>query len=405
MALIVQKYGGTSIGSPDKIRNVARRIRQTHFDYDDMVVVVSAMGHTTDELISLAKQVSEKPHPREYDALVSTGENVSAALLAMALQDMGQDAVSLTGFQAGIFTEGHFQRSKIAAVETQRIRNELDLRKIVIVTGFQGYNANHDITTIGRGGSDTSAVVIAASLGCKLCEIYTDVDGVYTTDPRLVKQARKLAEISYDEMLELASLGAKVLHPRAVEIAKENDVELHVRSTFNNQKGTLVKEASHMEIQNPVTGAALNADESIISIQRVPDTPGVAGLVFTRLGDAGINVDMIIQSVEQNAINNITFTVSNNDAELAEKITAEAAKEIGADGVRREDNIAKLSIVGVGMISKPGIAAKMFEVLGENGINIHLISTSEIKISCVINKKEGKRALLLVHKAFELEKD
>jgi aspartate kinase len=402
--ILVQKYGGTSVGTPEKIVNIARRIIESRKKCPNIVVVVSAMGDTTDDLIELIKGITDNPSAREYDALISTGENVSAASMAMALMAQGQDAISLTGPQAGITTSRHYSRAKIEGVDPTRIQNELKAGKVVIVTGFQGLNEQNDVTTIGRGGSDTSAVVLAAALGSYECEIYTDVDGVYTTDPRVVSTAKKLDEISYDEMLELASLGAKVLHPRAVECAKENDIILHVRSSYNNNEGTRVKEVSNLEVHKSVTGITLNEEEAILSILKVSDQPGVAGKVFGQLAEAHINVDMIIQSVEENEINNITFTVSEDDVTEAEKITRDIAESLGANGVRRLDSIAKISIVGVGMISKPGVAAKMFEVLGENKINIHLISTSEIKVSCAIDKEKGKEALELLHKTFELDK-
>lgn len=403
-SIIVQKYGGTSVGSPERIKAVAERIKKTKKSIKNVVVVVSAMGDTTDDLITLAKQVSKKPHPREYDALISTGENISAALVAMALHDMGVDAVSLNGAQAGITTESFHNKAKIINVDTRRMQRELKAGRVVIVTGFQGINDNNDVVTIGRGGSDTSAVVIAAALKAPECEIYTDVDGVYTTDPRIIKNASKLDEITYDEMLELASLGAKVLHPRSVECAKENSIILHVRSSFNSNQGTRVKEAYNMEVNRTVTGVTVNEDEAKISILNVPDHPGVAGTLFMRLAKENINVDMIIQSTERNKKNNITFTVGADELDAAIKTTKAVAKEIKAEGVEHEKAIAKISIVGVGMISKPGVAAQLFHALGEAKINIKLISTSEIKISCAIDKKEAKRALALLHKEFGLDK-
>jgi aspartate kinase len=404
MTLIVQKYGGTSVGSAERIRAVANRVIEAKLKHQDVVVVVSAMGDTTDDLIRLAHDVSDHPSPREYDALISTGENISAALLAMAIEAQGVSAVSLTGPQAGIYTENLYSKAKITKVDPSRIMAELDAGKVVVVTGFQGINDLNDVTTIGRGGSDTSAVVLAATLGAPICEIYTDVDGVYTTDPRIVPEASKLTEISYDEMLELASLGAKVLHPRSVECAKENRVQLHVRSSFKPDEGTLVKEDGQMEVNRPVTGATLNEEEALITIQKLQDRPGVAGHVFTRLAAASVNVDMIIQSSEEDQVNDITFTVQNSDLKTATLITQEVARELGAKGVKFDESVAKVSIVGVGMISKPGIAAKMFSVLADNGINIKLISTSEIKISCAIDRKEARKALRLLHHAFELDK-
>lgn len=404
MSIIVQKYGGTSVGSTERIRAVAKRVIETRMTYANVVVVVSAMGDTTDDLIKMAKEVSDHPSPREYDALISTGENISAAILAMAIQAQGVEAISLSGSQAGIYTENLYSKAKITKVDPARIMKELDEGKVVVVTGFQGINDISDITTIGRGGSDTSAVVLAAALGAPVCEIYTDVDGVYTTDPRIVPEARRLAEISYDEMLELASLGAKVLHPRSVECAKENKITLHVRSSFVSHEGTYVKEDSLMEINKPVTGATLSDEEVMISILKVQDTPGIAGKVFSKLAESAINVDMIVQSTEEDHINNITFTVHQDDLKAATLVGQDIAREINAKGIKYDDSVAKVSIVGVGMISKPGIAARMFRVLGNEGINIKLIATSEIKISCVVDRKDARRALKSLHQEFELHK-
>ena len=298
MEIAVKKFGGTSVGSAKRIQAIAERLVSLH-KTEKQVVVVSAMGDTTDHLITLCKEISSKPSPREFDALVSTGENVSAALLSMAIHELGVDAISLSGPQAGIKTESFYSKAKILDVRPERIYQELDQNKIVIVTGFQGLNEFNDITTIGRGGSDTSAVVLAAALKAKVCDIFTDVDGIYTTDPRVVKEAKKLQEVSYDEMLELASLGAKVLHPRAVECAKENNIILHVRSSFDNEKGTLVKEASDMEVQKPVTGAAIIEEEAIISLLSVKDRPGIASVLFNKLAKENINVDMIVQVLKK----------------------------------------------------------------------------------------------------------
>lgn len=403
-SILVQKFGGTSVGSTERIKRVADRIISSKQRAEHLVVVVSAMGHTTDELVGLSKEISKSPDPREYDALLSTGENISAALVAMALIEKGQPAVSLTGPQAGVKTENMHSKAKILNVDATRIKKELAQGKVVIVTGFQGFNDVNDVTTIGRGGSDTSAVVLAAALGSDECEIFTDVDGVYTTDPRKVKSARKLETISYDEMLELASLGAGVLHPRSVECGKENNVVIHVRTSFDDTEGTRVKEVNTMEASKPVTGVTVNKDEAILSIIGLPDTPGIAGKVFTRLAQKGINVDMIIQSVEQAEKNNISFSVHLDDLDQAKAVTDAIAKELGALKVTSDDSIAKVSAVGVGMISKPGIAAKMFETLGNAGINILRITTSEIKISCAIPRDKAEAALNLLHDAFELEK-
>ncbi|MBT5855905.1 aspartate kinase [bacterium] len=406
MTTVVKKFGGSSVGSIERIQRVADRVIADRKNNARIVVVVSAMGDTTDELVSMAGQISESPDPREYDALISTGENISAALLSMTLISKGQPAISLSGMQAGVMTDGRHVKAKILDVKPQRIEKELDEGKVVIVTGFQGINTkDFNITTIGRGGSDTSAVVLAAALNQSECEIYTDVDGVYTTDPRMEKGARKLTEISYDEMLELASLGAKVLHPRAVEVAKENGIELHVRSSFESSEGTRVKEASSMEVNKPVTGIALKKDEAKLSIIHIPDQPGVAGKVFSTLADAGVNVDMIVQSTEQDGSNTITFTVSKDEYADASKVTNEVATALKAAKVDGDTTIAKVSIVGVGMISKPGIAARMFNCLGKNGINIQLITTSEIKVSCAIDESQGELAVQVLHAEFELDRE
>jgi len=400
--IIVQKFGGTSVGSAERIKAVADRVIASKKQANQVVVVVSAMGDTTNALVKLSKEMSNSPDPREYDALVSTGENVSASLLAMHLIDKGHKAVSLTGPQAGVKTETLHTRAKILDVDTKRIKKELDDGKVVVVTGFQGLNPNQDVTTIGRGGSDTSAVVLAAALNSNECEIYTDVDGIYTTDPRKVKDASKLESISYDEMLELASLGAKVLHPRAVECAKENNIVLHVRSSFDPIEGTRVKESTDMETNKAVTGVTVNEEEAIISVLQIPDNPGNAGILFTKLGDEGVNVDMIIQSAETPNSNDISFTVMENDLEQATKITQKIAKEMGASDVKVVNKVAKISAVGVGMISKPGTAAKMFKALGDLNINILRISTSEIKISCAIPREKAQEALIALHNTFEL---
>lgn len=405
MSILVQKFGGTSVGSPERIKNVAKRVIAAKQKMDHVVVVVSAMGDTTDDLIKLAKKITDKPNPREYDALISTGENISAALLTMAIHAQGHPAISLTGRQAGIYTENTYSRAKILHVDTTRILKELSSGAIVVVTGFQGINDVSDITTIGRGGSDTSAVVLAVALKAMECEIYTDVDGVYTTDPRKIKTAKKIKEISYPEMLELASLGAKVLHPRSVEIAQENNMPLHVRSSFSDVEGTKVKEAKQMEISRAVTGVTLNEEEAMISILDVPDIPGIAGKIFSGLSKVNINVDMIIQSIQENGHNRITFTVNRDDLSQAKEILEEFSKTLkDCQGIQTDINIAKISIVGVGMISKPGIAARMFMALGNENINIKLISTSEIKISCVIELKNAQKALELLHHEFELDK-
>jgi aspartate kinase len=403
MNLIVQKYGGTSVGSVERIQAIAKRIVEAKIKYDHVVVVVSAMGKTTDALVKMAKDIQGTPDPREYDALVSTGENVSASLVSMAIQALGHKAISLNGSQAGVFTENIYSKAKITKVDTTRMVKELEDGKVLIVTGFQGINDISDITTIGRGGSDTSAVVLAAALGAQECEIFTDVDGVYTTDPRLVEKAAKLEEISYDEMLELASLGARVLHPRSVECAKENNIVLHVRSSFKSDEGTRVKEDCKMEATKTVTGVTINEAQSQVSIRDVSDTPGVASKLFGELANNNVNVDMIVQSAERDQVNSITFTIASDDLSEAKTVTEKVAAELACKGITFDDDVAKVSIVGVGMISRPGVAAKMFNTLGDNGININLISTSEIKVSCVIKRDKARLALELLHTAFGLD--
>ena len=401
MTIKVYKFGGTSVGSVDKIQSIADRILAEP-DHQH-VVVVSAMGHTTDQLVELTSKISSAPSPREYDALISTGENVSAALLSMSIIEKGGDAISLNGAQAGIFTSNGHKRAKIMDVKPDRIKSELSQGKVVVVTGFQGVSEYNDVTTIGRGGSDTSAVVLAAALAVDECDIYTDVDGVFTTDPRLVKSATKLAEVSYDEMLELASMGAQVLHPRAVECAKENNITLHVRSSFLANDGTRIKERNAMELNRSVTGIALKRDEAKLSIVGVSDAPGVAGKLFSKLGEHNVNIDMIIQSNEQqNETNNITFTVSEDDYLEAKKVTESMIDVLGAERVDGDTDIVKVSIVGVGMISKPGVAATMFTTLGHHGVNIQLITTSEIKVSCAISSDQADIAVKALHDAFEL---
>ena len=400
--IVVQKFGGTSVGSPEKIKAVANRTANLLSDNKSVVIVVSAMGNTTNQLVELTKEITQNPNPREYDALVSTGENISASLLAMSFQEIGIDAISLTGAQAGIQTQDLHAKAKILTIKTDRIKKELDNNKVVVITGFQGINPNADITTIGRGGSDTSAVALAAALNCNECEIFTDVDGVYTTDPRKVKYAKKLNEVSYEEMLEMASLGATVLHPRAVECAKENKITLHVRSSFELIEGTRVKEVNQLEVSKPVTGVAINENEAIISMIRVPNKPGIAGDIFKELADNGINVDMIIQNVlEDKQSNNISFSIHEDDLELTLNITKSISKKLNCS-VLHDTSIAKISCVGIGMISKPGTAAKMFSALGRESINILRITTSEIKISCAIEQKDAHKALTILHKEFDL---
>jgi len=405
MEVIVHKYGGTSVGTPEKILNVARRIKKVRDEGYELVVVVSAMGHTTDELIDLMHEVTKNPDPREYDMLVSTGEQVSAALLAMALQSIGCSAVSLTGGQAGVVTEDIYKKARIKEIKLDRIKKELKEGKVVVITGFQGIDSKGDIITIGRGGSDTSAVAVAAALKARVCDIYTDVDGVYTTDPRIVPEAKKLKTISYEEMLELASLGAQVLHPRSVECASIYGITIHLRSSTKEDEGTYIEEAGKMEKKEAVRGIALDENIAKIGILKVPDRPGVAAKLFGALAGEKINVDMIVQSIHSGGTQaDMAFTVDRTDIKKAVEVTEKAAKELKAEGVISDADVCKVSLVGVGMVSQPGTASKMFDTLAEEKINIQMISTSEIKISCVIKAEEGKKAVQILHKAFALDK-
>lgn len=405
MALIVHKYGGTSVGTPEKIKDIAKRLARLKKDGNEIVVVVSAMGHTTDELIDLMRGVASSPDPREYDMLVSTGEQVSASLLAMALLELGCPAVSLTGGQAGVITEDIYKKARIKDVKLDRIRKELKDGKIVVITGFQGIDSKGDIITIGRGGSDTSAVAIAAALKADVCDIYTDVDGVYTADPRIVKDARKLESISYDEMLELASLGAQVLHPRSVECARVYGLVIHLRSSSSEAPGTLIKEAGKMEKRESVTGVALDADTAKVGILGIPDKPGIAAKLFGSLAKEHLNVDMIVQSVHSAGTKaDMAFTVKKEEVKKAVEVTERASKELNAEGVISDPNVAKVSIVGVGMVSRPGVAAEMFDALAKEGINIEMITTSEIKISCIVKGDQGKKAVQILHEKFGLSR-
>jgi len=414
MPIVVQKFGGTSVGSVELIKNVAARVTATKAAGNDVVVIVSAMGDATDDLITLMEQVTDNPDPREYDMLLSTGEQVSAALVTMAIHALGFKAVSLTGWQAGVHTEDIPSKARITHIKLDRVQKELNDGKIVIVTGFQGIDSHEDITTIGRGGSDTSAVVIAAALKADVCEIYTDVDGIYTADPRIVKDAKKLKYISYDEMLELASLGAQVLHPRSVECAKNYGLVIHLRSSISDVEGTYISakggsasggKENNMEKKDVVSGVAIDMNIAKVGILKIPDKPGIAAKLFKTLGDEKINVDMIIQSIHSSgSMADMAFTVSKPDAKRAVDVTKRVAAELGAEGVVSDDNVAKVSIVGVGMISNPGVAGIMFDVLGKNGINIEMISTSEIKISCVVKADQAKKAMEALHKEFNLGK-
>jgi aspartate kinase len=405
MALIVQKYGGTSVGDVDRIKNVARRVTQARAAGHDVVVVVSAMAGETDRLIGLAQKMAERPDERELDVILATGEQVSIGLLSLAIQGLGYRARSFTGSQVRIQTDDVHTKARIVSIDADRTRQALAEGEIAIVAGFQGVSAEDEITTLGRGGSDLTAVAMAAALTADVCEIYTDVDGVYTADPNIVSEARKLDRISYDEMLELASLGAKVLQTRSVEYAKNYLVPVHVRSSFNDNPGTMVvKEDTAME-KVVVSGIAYNKQEAKITITRVADRPGIAAALFGRVAEANIVVDMIVQNISQDGSTDISFTVPKTDYARTQEIVRVVLKEIGADKLIGDDKIAKVSIVGVGMRTHSGVAAKMFETLGREKINILMISTSEIKISCIIEAKYTELAVRVLHEAFGLARD
>jgi len=404
MALVVQKYGGTSVANLEKIENVARKVIKTKEEGNDVVVVLSAMAGETNRLIELARQAAEDYDVREYDTLISTGEQVTISLLAMILNRMGYSARSLLGFQVRILTDQAYTQARILGVEDAVLRNELAKGAIVVVAGFQGVDEDNNITTLGRGGSDTSAVALAAALHADVCEIYTDVDGVYTTDPNICSNARLLPKISYDEMLEMARAGAKVLQPRSVELAKKYEVPVYVKSSFTDEGGTLVtKEDKDME-REIVSGVTYDRDQAKITVVRVPDQAGVAARLFTPLAEHNIVVDMIIQNASLEGYTDLTFTVSRKDVKETKRLIEEAAKDVGAAAVEVDDHVAKVSIIGVGMISHSGVAAKMFSSLAKEGINIMMISTSEIKVSCVIQSKYTELAVMVLHDAFALEK-
>jgi len=405
MALIVQKYGGTSVGTVERIQNVARRVAKTFDEGNEVIVIVSAMAGETNRLVALANEISEIPDEREYDVLVSTGEQVTIALLSMCLKSMGYKAKSYLGSQIPMLTDKAYSRARIEEIGDKNIRADLKAGTIVVVAGFQGTDCDGNITTLGRGGSDTSAVAVAAALKADVCEIYTDVDGVYTTDPRIVPEARKIEKISYEEMLEMASLGAKILQIRSVEFAKKYNVVVHVRSSFDDSQGTLVmKEDQEMEAVL-VSGVTFNKDEAKISIFGVPDQPGVASQIFSPLSQNNITVDMIIQNISHQGATDITFTVPKSDCKKALQIIEAVAKDINARGVSHNTNIAKVSIVGVGMRSHSGVATTMFDTLAREGINIEMISTSEIKVSCVISDKYTELAVRILHEAFGLDRE
>jgi aspartate kinase len=405
MALIVQKYGGTSVADLDKIQNVAKRVISVKEEGNDVVVILSAMAGETDRLIQMANDITDNdPSGREYDVLISTGEQVTVSLLAMFLNKMGYGAKSFLGYQIKILTEGSHMKARIAKVDADPIRDELKKGNVVIVAGFQGVDDKNNIMTLGRGGSDTSAVAVAAALKADSCDIFTDVDGVYTTDPNVCEKARKLKKITYDEMLELASAGAKVLHSRSVELAKIYNVPVHVRSSFNNDEGTMVvKEDVDME-KEVVSGVTYDKDQAKVTIARVPDKPGVAAKLFTPLSERNIIVDMIIQNVSTEGYTDLTFTVSKKDIAEVRKILDEVAGDIKACKIDYDDKISKISIVGVGMKSHAGVASRMFAALAAEGINIMMISTSEIKISCAIESKYTELAVRILHDTFGLER-
>ena len=404
MGIVVQKFGGTSVANPEAMRRVAKRAIECKEAGNQVVVVVSAMGDSTDDLLDLMHQVTSKPSKREVDMLLATGEQVSISLVAMTIAEMGYPSISLTGPQVAIWTDDVHGAGKILRVEGTRLFEELALGKIVVVAGFQGRTDRGEVTTLGRGGSDTTAVAVAAAISADICEIFTDVDGVYTTDPRLVPEAKKIKTIGYDEMLEMSSLGALVLQPRSVEYAKNTGVKIHVRSSFNYNEGTIVQESVDMENGLAVKGLALDKNCAKMAIFNLPDKPGIAMKLFSTLADENINVDMIVQSNSRAEFNDISFTIEEDQVNKAFSICQQIKEELGATGASYDDKVAKVSIIGAGMKTNAGTAAKMFEALAEADINIHLISTSEIKISCIIDEVDAKKAVAAIHSKFELEK-
>ena len=401
MALIVQKFGGSSVANAERVFNVARRVVETYDAGNSVVVVVSAQGDTTDDLIAKSKEITNAPSKREMDSFLSAGEQMSMSLLAMAIQELGRSAISLTGWQVGIHTDSQYSAARIKTISSERIMKELDARKIVVVAGFQGVNKYDDVTTLGRGGSDTSAVAVAAALHADKCEIFTDVDGVYTADPRIVPNAKKLDDISYDEMLELASLGANVLHNRSVEMAKKFGVKLVVRSSLNKNEGTVVREVKKVE-QMLVRGVTRDNDVARISICEIEDDPGKAFQVFSLLSRKQINVDVILQSIGRDGTKDISFTTTSEHLQTALDVLNENIDAIGAKRIIHTEDVSKVSIVGAGMVNNPGVATLMFEALYNAGINISMISTSEIKISVLIPKEDAERAVKVIHDKFNL---
>ncbi len=400
----MQKFGGSSVGNVEKLNRVADRVASYVNKGHKVVVVVSAMGDTTDELIELADQINPRASEREMDMLVSTGEIISSSLLAMALHKRGEKAISLTGPQVGIITDTFHAQAKILTIRNERIKDELKKGNVVIIAGFQGVSTAQEITTLGRGGSDLSAVAIACAIGADMCEIFTDVEGIFTADPRIIPEARKIKKITFDEMLELAARGAQVMQTRAVEVAKKFNIPLHVRSSFTKKEGTIIMEKVSYIEEAVVRGVALTENEAKITICNLPDTPGVAAKVFTELAKKSINVDMIVQNVSHKKMTDISFTVSKSTLVKALKTSKELAKKVKAKDVLVDESIAKVSIVGIGMRSHSGVAARCFAVLAKNKINIEMISTSEISISCVTHKRQGKKALKVLHKEFKLDK-
>ena len=404
MPIVVQKFGGTSVATADRVRTAAQRSIATQKDGNQVVVVVSAQGQMTDELIAMGREISPHPPRRELDVLISTGEQISIALFAMAVHEMGHKAISFTAAQVGILTDSSHTRARILKVKADRILEELNNGNIVIVAGFQGVDEKNNITTLGRGGSDTTAVALAAALKADLCEIYTDVDGVFTADPRIVPAARRLAVISHDEMMEMASLGAGVLHLRSVEFAKNFNVKLVVRSSLNDREGTLVCEETPAMERVMVRGCAISKEEALISVEHVPSKPGALPKFFEALADNGINIDMIVQSARGKNSTDVSFTVNRDDLFDAVQLTKQVAKSVGAQRVTSNRGVAKVSVVGIGMRSQPGVAAKVFGTLGRKNIRMYMITTSEIKISCLVDEEKGEEALKAIHEAFKLGK-
>ena len=400
MNLIVQKFGGSSVANVERVRHVAQIITDTYAKGNSVIAVVSAQGDTTDDLIAKAKEITDKPSSREMDVLLSTGEQISMSLLAMAIEQMGYPVISLTGWQAGFLTESTHRNARIKKINTERLQNELDKKNIVIVAGFQGLNRYDDITTLGRGGSDTSAVAIAAALKADKCEIYTDVDGVYTADPRLVKGAKKLEEITFDEMLELASLGAQVLHNRSVELAKKYQVNLEVLSSFEKKPGTKVKEVAKQMEKTQISGVAKDKNVARLALVGVEDKPGIAYKVFSLLGQQNINVDIILQSIGRNETQDISFTVRRSDVDQAVALLEEHKASLAFDHIDVDKSVVKVSIVGAGMVDNAGVAAKMFGALYDADINIHMISTSEIKVSVLLDEVDANHAVQAIHDKF-----